>query len=203
MTEQESQIYEWAESQSYQDLSLVEREIVLAHMTPEEYEGLAVMTKRVESAFAADLKSSTPDPSSLAQLTDKISRHPDGKQKVAPWLIKLPLYWTAAACLVVFLLSYFLFSNSRTPEVATQERSVIQKVYDTLYVEKPIITEVIKTVYVNTNRYDEKVIETTYTPDDSEYLQEVVSAPSRDGIVKSFGNSGVDPNVLEQFKVQM
>ena len=203
MTNKEIQIHEWAETRSYNDLNGFEKEIVDEYFMQQEYDALHELSRDAGPVLIEDLTTAKPNPTSVAILTDAVSKQTGRMKHIALWQKKLPLYWTAAACLLAFLVSYFLFSNPNTPETVTQDRTIIQKVYDTLYIDKPIITEVVKSIYVPVSSHSAPVIQTSFVPDESEYVQEVAPTPSKDGIVRSFGNSGVDPNALEQFKVQM
>ncbi len=202
MNEKEIHIHEWAETRSFQDLNATEMSSVLEFMQADDYDALYRLNHQVSAELASDVKNHIPHVSSLDALKNRLQERSNPKPVI--WRMKLPMYWTAAACLLVFLTSFFLFSGKEIPEAITYEKTIIQKVYDTLYVDRPVLTEVVKQVYVTVDHSPERPkLETSFVPVDAEFVKVVAPAPSAEGVAKSFGNSAVNADMLEQFKVQM
>jgi hypothetical protein len=153
-----------------------------------------------------------PQAKSIAILNSKLEE--TGQEDNAPSLFmrifayRIPLYQPVAASLLL-LMGYFIFSNNTKPDIAsnpspkTKDVVTTRTVRDTVYISKPEIITQIKNVYVQAEPTKESKPSNTQFIDDGQQFIPKVSIPSTDEIVSSYGNTSINEDLTEQFKVRM
>jgi hypothetical protein len=195
-------INEWAEYLAYHQLNEVKQAAVLAEMSIEEYDELH-QTVNVFTGFLQDeAQGLEPRKESLVALQQEAE---ENKKPVSIFAIRIPAYQAVAACFLIAIGSYFLFGKTETNTVVVEkEVPVYELVRDTIFREVPVIEYVTKTVIRNVPAIEKTSIAvSTYVPQADYALRQAAETPSMNDVSKSFGNTAVSADRLEQFKVRM
>ncbi len=192
------QIHEWAKELKFSALTADQQEVVLAEMTLDEYEEMHELNASFENLFSGD-KTLTPDAHIQVDLREKVA------QKVKPvfWKRPIPMYGVLSACASIFIIAAVFFSSQTNDVVVPQNEVVTQVVRDTVYVPQTVVKEVIKEVYIPVEQLPVKSINTQYVQEESSILVVSAATPITEEISKSFGNSKVNSDKLERFKIPM
>lgn len=195
-------INEWAEHLDYKQLSAEKQAVVLAEMSIEEYDELHE-TLVVFGGFLQDEgQGLVPRKESLVALQAAAE---ETKKPVGIFAIRIPAYQAVAACFLVSLGSYFLFGKTETETVVVEkEVPIYEVVRDTIYREVPVVEYTTKTI-IKIEPAKEKIslAASTYVPQADYALRQPAETPSMNDVSKSFGNTVVSADRLEQFKVRM
>lgn len=191
-------IQEWAEDYSFDQLSEDKQKIVLNTISEEEYNDWHDMLMHARTFLKEEQNELNPDPSIFKSLENRVKKK---TPLVAMWTGHIPLYKAAAACLLVGIGSYILLGKEEVKTVVVEkEIPVMEVIHDT-------ITQEIETVkYVVDKQAQPKVEQAISTPYETplNYSQiEVKEAPEMKEISSSFGNTFVNVDALEQFKVKI
>lgn len=196
-------INEWAEQFAYHQLDSDKQATVLAEMSIEQYDELHQTIKVFAGFLHDESQDLEPNKGSLATLQKAQS---DSKKPVGILAIRIPAYQAVAACFLVFM-TMFLLQNrgDKTPLVVEKEVPVFEVIRDTIYREVPVIEYITRTIVKEVPVVEERneLIVTSYIPEEDYSLSQPVEVPSMEDISKSFGNTVVDAEILERFKVGM
>lgn len=203
---------QWSEEFAFHELTESQQKKVLSVMSKNEYSEHYELNVRLNQDLQNDVSILSPNPGGLARLHMEANKKKQRAVVVPFWLKSVPMYGTAAACVLVFLISYVVFSKKQA-QGPTNPTSTTKIVRDTIYLAKaePIeyrIDTVLVEVQspVNNSRINNsrvRAVETNYDPDHSEFVITPQAAPQSEGISKSYGNSPVATKTLEQFKTGM
>jgi hypothetical protein len=211
MKDLEHNIQELIESKNYETLTPEEVQMIGNLYTEEEYRDMRDTVLQFQEAFAT-AATIVPQAKSIAILNSKLEE--TGQEDNAPSLFmrifayRIPLYQPVAASLLL-LMGYFIFSNNTKPDIAsnpspkTKDVVTTRTVRDTVYISKPEIITQIKNVYVQAEPTKESKPSNTQFIDDGQQFIPKVSIPSTDEIVSSYGNTSINEDLTEQFKVRM
>lgn len=204
----EQRLLDLIESTSFAHLSPADQELVLAHMTEEEYDDRHALARQVSHTFDMESPGLSPDPNTLFSLQEALAakRKPKGITAMlsAVLAVRIPAYQVGLAAVLLLFAGYFYNS---TPMEATSREIVYQTVHDTV--------EVIREVEVPVELIVEKPVEVVrYVERDSEPSIQLVSnaipdqgitpqasVPDLASVQQSFGNTALDAKALEQFQV--
>lgn len=191
-------IQEWAEQYSFDQLSEDKQEIVLKEMDKEEFNDWHALLVNTRSFLKDEQNTPEPDPSIYISLEQRIKKRPP---LAALLTLRIPFYKAAAACLLVGLGAYFLFNNHKLETVVVEkEIPIIEIVHDTITREVQTVEYVIKNIPVSK---PEPSLSTPYEADEDYSRREEITAPQMRDIDRSFGNTVVSTDALEQFKVKI
>ena len=200
-------INEWSEQNSFNQLSADKKHIVLLEMSAIEYDELHNVVKGYRDLFSKDSDDLSPRGESVLILSEMMEKEEkDRKVFGGIWAIKMPLYQAIAACFLIFMTMFFLGGNEDNGSVVVEkEVPVYEIVRDTIYREVPVIEYITKTIIKEIPIIEEpsQLITSSYIPEDDYSLSQPVEVPSMNDISRSFGNTGVDAESLEKFKVGM
>jgi hypothetical protein len=211
MKDLEHNIQELIESKNYETLTPEEVQMIGNLYTEEEYRDMRDTVLQFQEAFAT-AATIVPQAKSIAILNSKLEE--TGQEDNAPSLFmrifayRIPLYQPVAASLLL-LMGYFIFSNNTKPDIASnpspKTKNVVttRTVRDTVYISKPEIITQIKNVYVQAEPTKESKPSNTQFVEDGQQFIPKVSIPSTDEIVSSYGNTSINEDLTEQFKVRM
>ncbi|MFT4598943.1 MAG: hypothetical protein ACJAR8_000204 [Bacteroidia bacterium] len=211
MKDLEHNIQELIESKNYETLTPEEVQMIGNLYTEEEYRDMRDTVLQFQEAFAT-AATIVPQAKSIAILNSKLEE--TGQEDNAPSLFmrifayRIPLYQPVAASLLL-LMGYFIFSNNTKPDIAsnpspkTKDVVTTRTVRDTVYISKPEIITQIKNVYVQAEPTKESKPSNTQFVEDGQQFIPKVSIPSTDEIVSSYGNTSINEDLTEQFKVRM
>ncbi len=204
------EINELLEQKTFEELSAVEQEIVLSQMSRDDYMERYELLRQFDQFLDQDRAFVAPDPKILKSLKQRLESKENSKSpKTLIYLpAKVSIYKSAAAVLLAILGSYFLFGRSVTKvEYLVQEKIVERKVYDTIYKEQIREVPIEKVV---------RVVEYKPSPDlqpmgqdqvhftigklDDRTPNEPIELNDLNG---SYGNSKIQEDDLEQFRVSM
>jgi len=203
------------ESKAYNQLSKVERDFVMEHLSAGEYElqrEVLFASKELveeESAFL------TPD----ARIKSNLSKVMAGRQqgvslfeRIAAYVIRpVPAYQFAIAlALLVMLFTWKLNVVPMEAEVVYKDRIVYQELHDTVYVDKPVVEIQIVEKVIRVVEYveqGEKVLKSNTGPylSEKDRMEEATAKYHAYSFTdqqiqqhqeKSFGNSSVDTRDL-------
>jgi hypothetical protein len=209
MKDIENHINEWAENLPFDQLSEAQQASVLSVMTQNEYSNLHESNQAITLHLTKDIAGLVPDPTSLERLKGLEQGRDKKTRRIVLWLLPTPLYATAAACLLVFGLSYLVFKQDKV--LSLPEKEIVQLrdvIHDTIYIDRVVEgkngTSLQEPRISNTPKPSiNRAISTQYVPEVNVYVQDITEAPDAELIAKSFGNSPVKLASLEQFKVNM
>lgn len=205
MEEMEIRINELMLEKDIEALRPAEQEMVLAHMSEAEYSARRAVLLESQAMFAADAAHIVPDPNLLFSLREAQRRSTNKRGVLAALLLyRIPAYQVGLAAV---LLLFFWFGLRSTPEptpTPTVAEVIYQSVHDTIEVVKEVVVEVPVERIVTVVQYKEPPLLAAVALS-SDAMQNGITppaaAPDIDAVVRSFGNSSVDPEQLEQFRV--
>ena len=194
-------INEWAENFAFDQLSSDKRAMVISEMSEEEYMELYDTLSSVKGFLVAEQADLEPDESSFKILKERI----DEKNKPTFFAFKIPAYQAVAACFLMMLGTYILSGNEEPQTVVVEkEVPIYEVVRDTVFREVPIVEYVTKTIVKNVAPAAKTTsITTSHVPEQDYSLRQEVRIPNMNDISKSFGNTAVNAESLEKFKVRM
>jgi len=198
-------INEWAENFAFDQLSSDKRAMVISEMSEEEYMELYDTLSSVKGFLVAEQADLEPDESSIKILKERIDEKNKPTFLAGIFAFKIPAYQAVAACFLMMLGTYFLSGNEEPQTVVVEkEVPIYEVVRDTVFREVPIVEYVTKTIVKNVAPAAKTTsITTSHVPEQDYSLRQEVRIPNMNDISKSFGNTAVNAESLEKFKVRM
>lgn len=128
---------QWLENKSFDELSISEKEMLLQHLTPEAYEEYRNAFFLLKSGIKKqDLKPDERRKTALMHAFDQKYNKKSDSRFMQIINYKIPLYQTGIAAALILAFVWF-FNNP-------SEKIKYVNTTDTVYVEKPVYTEVVK-----------------------------------------------------------
>lgn len=204
-------INELLEAKCFEELNAIEREMVLSEIDEEDYTKRYEILLAAQEALTEDKELIVPDEAILSSLKRQLHEQQKQPKKTWPLLgrgIRVSIYKSAAAVLLAILGSYFVFGKTDTKiEYVVQEKVVEKKVYDTVYNEK--IVEVPVERIVRVVAYKTPVSRSVSHSSEPYFKVEELQRTHRSATVEldelnnSYGNSKINEEDLEQFRVSL
>ncbi len=206
MTEHEEQLQLWIEAYDFEALTPSQQELVLAHMTEEDYRQQRTTLLASQWLFEDEAPMLTPDPAILSSLQSRLKEKSEpaiGERLMMLFTARIPAYQAGLAVAATFLLLFWL----RTPgvEYIETERIVYQPDVDTVTVVKEVLVEVpVERVRV----IEKQVPAPPLQLPESTLLNNKGITPESDALLatelsRSFGNTALPLQELNQFVVGM
>jgi hypothetical protein len=198
-------INEWAENFAFDQLNSDKRAMVISEMSEEEYMELYDTLSSIKGFLVAEQADLEPDESSFEILKERLDEKKKPVFLAGIFALRIPAYQAVAACFLMMLCTYFLFGNKETQTVVVEkEVPIYEMVRDTVFREVPVVEYVTKTIVKNAAPAAKTTsITTTHIPDMDYSMRQEVRIPNMSDISKSFGNTAVNAESLEKFKVRM
>lgn len=196
-------INEWAEHTAYYQLDIDKQAEVLAHMSIEEYDELHQTMAAFGGLLQEEAAELEPSEASYAALRKKVEKE---KKSAGIFAIRIPAYQAVAACFLAVLGTYMLFGNRTNVQTVVVEKEVpvLELLRDTIFREVPVVEVVTKIIYKERFSEDKpNEVFTTYVPEQDYAMRQNTPTPDMSDVSKSFGNTVVSADALEQFKVRM
>ncbi len=198
------------ESTDYDDLSAVDREMVLAAVTEEAYRNRRGVLLESAKVFQEEEAYLTPDVASLSRLKRV---NAEKTQWTVAWIeslirIQVPAVQMSLVALAFMVLTYFYAKNDNvsTIEYVDREVGVYETITDTViveYIQEVLVERMARNTALTIRRNPSQESIATYA--DIVDIEGITSPsfPKISDIRNSFGNSQVDPDDLGQFRVSM
>lgn len=136
---------QWLENKSFDELSISEKEMLLQHLTPEAYEEYRNAFFLLKSGIKKqDLKPDERRKTALMHAFDQKYNKKSDSRFMQIINYKIPLYQTGIAAALILAFVWF-FNNP-------SEKIKYVNTTDTVYVEKPVYTEVVKNQEITKNK---------------------------------------------------
>lgn len=136
---------QWLENKSFDELNISEKEMILQHLTPEAYEEYRNAFFMLKSGLKQqNLKPDERRKTALMHAFDQKYNKKSDSRIMQIINYKIPLYQTGIAAALI--LAFVLFFNNPSEKIKYVNTT------DTIYVEKPIYTEVVKNQEITKER---------------------------------------------------
>lgn len=198
-------INEWAEQYTFEQLNAEKQKAVLLQMSGEEFDELHYTLASFGGFLIEEKERLEPRVSLFADLSNTFDLQLKGTLWARIVAIKIPAYQAIAACFIAALGTYLLADKTKENTlVVEKEAPVYELVRDTVFKEIAVVKYITKTVIKNMPKETEaEKITTSYTPQENYAQRQPSVIPSMEEVTKSFGNSSVNAETLEKFKVRM
>lgn len=205
MNEQGERMQLLIESCDFEQLNAAERELVLAHLSEDEYRQQRLVLLGSEALFAAEGHTLSPDPAILSNLQRAMKKEQETvlpAYLLALFQFRMPAYQAGIAMAVIAFLFWW-----RSPEVQfiETERIVYQQQVDTVRLVEEVLVEVPVTVervkYIERQSPSPKFDQPTVRPEFAGGITPENETVQLDDVERSFGNSSLPEGALQQFLV--
>ncbi|MBO6517993.1 MAG: hypothetical protein JJ975_15750 [Bacteroidia bacterium] len=205
MEQKQNAILSLLESKDVDELTAMEMALVTQEMTLEAYNAQRAMIKASRTILTSDEPELKPNPAIREGLRRELDKRKTSQNKSLVWLNhRIPTYQAVAATLVLVCCTYLLLRAN--PRIVYVEKEVVksQRVVDTLTVLETRYDTVITQVKIGTTPPKQE----TTSPTIAVGMVEIDDIPTKgipavSEIENSFGNTTINAEDVEQFRVSM